>query len=152
MYKNLVVSYASTYNMGAPYFNIDVVEVIVDKLFVCKLLSHASTKDIKTWTTSVEATIQTSKAYTFEITKANIIFNQLLATKTIKLWQGHFMHKAEDLKGKVYCKLYKSNKHATNNCVVFCDAIQDWIDNGKLKFLKKAHMLVNTDHFPISHC
>lgn len=109
--------------MGAPYFNIDVVEVIVDKLFVCKALSHASTKDIKTWTSLVEAAIQTSKAYSFEITKVDIIFDQLLATKAIKLRRGNFMHKAENLKGKVYCKFYKSNKHATNNCVMFCDAI-----------------------------
>lgn len=36
----------------------------------------------------------------------------------------------------------------TNNCVIFRDAIQSWIDNGKLKFSKKTQMLVDADLFP----
>lgn len=42
-----IVSYTSAQDMGAPYVNIDVSEIIIDKSFICKALSHASTKDTK---------------------------------------------------------------------------------------------------------
>lgn len=66
--------------------------------------------------------------------------------KIIKLQPGHTIPKAEDLKGKVYCKYHNSGKHAKNNYVVFRDAIQSW--NRKLKFLEKNQMLVDTNPFP----
>ncbi|KAM2227911.1 hypothetical protein ACFXTI_014670 [Malus domestica] len=78
---------------------------------------------------------------------ANAIFDQLLSAKIIKLRFGHTIPKADELKGKIYCKYHNSNKHTTNNCVVFRDNIQSWIDNGKLRFPEKK-MSIDTDLFP----
>ncbi|KAM2227910.1 hypothetical protein ACFXTI_014670 [Malus domestica] len=94
-----------------------------------------------------EETMKTSKVCTFDITKANAIFDQLLSAKIIKLRFGHTIPKADELKGKIYCKYHNSNKHTTNNCVVFRDNIQSWIDNGKLRFPEKK-MSIDTDLFP----
>ncbi|KAM1519719.1 hypothetical protein ACFX1Z_022490 [Malus domestica] len=91
--------------------------------------------------------MKTSKVYTFDITKANAIFDQLLSAKIIKLRPGHNIPKAEELKGKIYCKYHNSSKHTTNNYVVFQDNVQSWIDNGKLRFPEKK-MSVDTDPFP----
>ncbi|KAM2346946.1 hypothetical protein ACFXTH_010622 [Malus domestica] len=91
--------------------------------------------------------MKTSKVYTFDITKVDAIFDQLLSAKIIKLWPGHNIPKAEELKGKIYCKYHNSSKHTTNNCVVFRDNVQSWIDNGKLRFPEKK-MSVDTDLFP----
>ncbi|KAM1851233.1 hypothetical protein ACFX13_015329 [Malus domestica] len=70
-------------------------------------------------------------------TVTDAIFDQLLSAKIIKLRPGHNIPKAEELKGKIYCKYHNSSKHTTNNCVVFRDNVQSWIDNGKLKFPEK---------------
>ncbi|KAM1400395.1 hypothetical protein ACFX2F_027678 [Malus domestica] len=94
-----------------------------------------------------EATVKTSKVYTFYITKVDANFDQLLLAKIVKLRPGHNIPKAKDLKGKMYCKYHNSNNHKTNNYVIFCDANQSWIDNGKLKFPEKQ-MIVDVDHFP----
>ncbi|KAM1344338.1 hypothetical protein ACFX2I_008312 [Malus domestica] len=91
--------------------------------------------------------MKTSKVYTFDITKAEAIFDQLLLAKNTKLRLGHNIPKAEELKGKTYCKYHNSTKHATNNCFIFRDDIQSWIDKGKLKFPEKR-MTVDTDPFP----
>lgn len=34
--------------MGTPYVNIDVAEIVIDNSFMCKALSHANSKDVKT--------------------------------------------------------------------------------------------------------
>ncbi|KAM1568992.1 hypothetical protein ACFX10_034166 [Malus domestica] len=121
--------------------------MVIDKPYVCKVLAHANSKDVKTHLASVEATVKMSKVYTFDITKVDAIFDQLLLAKIVKLWPGHNIPKAEDLKGKMFCKYHNSNKHTTNNCVIFHDAIQNWIDNGKPKFLEKPPMTVDADPF-----
>ncbi|KAM1746425.1 hypothetical protein ACFX11_013056 [Malus domestica] len=105
-----------------------------------------NSKDAKTCLASEEA-VKTSKVYTFDITKADAIFDQLLLAKIIKIRPGHNILKAEELKGKTYCKYHNSNKHTTNKCVVFRDAIQSWIDKGKLKFPEKQ-MDVDVYPFP----
>lgn len=46
-YKNPNVSYASASDTEAPYANIDASEIVIDKPFVCKALTHANTKDMK---------------------------------------------------------------------------------------------------------
>ena len=111
------------------------------------MLTHANPKDAKARSSSEEVAVKTSKAYTFDITKADTIFDQLLLSKIIKLQPGHNIPKAEELKGKMYCKYHNSNKHTTKKCVVFRDAIQSWIDSGKLKYPEKK-MGIDTDPFP----
>ena len=116
LYKNPSVSYASAIDTKAPYASVDAAKIVIDKLFVYKALTYANTEDTKTHTASAKAATKTSKVYTFDITKANAIFDQLLATKIIKLQLGHNIPKPEYLKGKVYCKYPNSFKNATNNC------------------------------------
>ena len=94
-----------------------------------------------------KSTVKMSKVHTFDITKAYAIFDQLLLAKVIKLRPGHNIPKAEELKGKTYCKYHNSNKHMMNNYVVFQDGIQSGIDNGKLKFPEKK-IGFDADPFP----
>ncbi|KAM2097233.1 hypothetical protein ACFX1R_020799 [Malus domestica] len=111
-------------------------------------LAQFNSKDVKTRSALVEAAVKVSKVYTFDITKAYAIFDQLLLAKIVKLRPRHNIPKVEDLKGKTYCKYHNSNKHTINNYVVFHDAIQSWIDNSKLKFPKKPPMVVDADPKP----
>ncbi|KAM1667745.1 hypothetical protein ACFX2K_047162 [Malus domestica] len=143
IYKNPTVSYAST---ECECVSVDAVEIVIDKPYVCKALTQIDSKEVKT-RSATEETMKTSKVYTFDITKADAIFDQLLSARIIKLWPGHNIPKAEELKGMIYCKYHNSSKHTTNNYVVFRDNIQSWIDNGKLRFPEKK-MSVDTDPFP----
>ena len=81
---------------------------------------------------------EVGKNYAFDITKADQIFDVLLADKVIRLSDGHKNPKAEDLKGKEYCKWQNSWRHSTNNCVVFHNIIQANVENGVLKFSDKT--------------
>ncbi|KAM2973535.1 hypothetical protein FF2_020075 [Malus domestica] len=143
IYKNLTVNYASTEDECV---SVDAVEIVIDKPYVCKALTQVDSKEVKI-RLATEGTLNPSKVYTFDITKADAIFDQLLSARIIKLRPGHNIPKAEELKGKIYCKYHNSSKHTTNNCVVFRDNVQSWIDNGKLKFPEKK-MSVDTDPFP----
>ncbi|KAM1743311.1 hypothetical protein ACFX12_013212 [Malus domestica] len=143
IYKNPTVSYASA---ESECVSVDAAEIIIDKPYVCKALTQIDSKEAKT-RSAHEETMKTSKVYTFDITKADAIFDQLLSAKIIKLRPRHNIPKAEELKGKIYCKYHNSSKHTTNNCVVFRDNVQSWIDNGKLRFPEKK-MSVDTDPFP----
>ena len=145
IYKNPTVSYASA--ESEEYANIDAAEIVIDKPYICKALTHINPKDVKARPISDENAVKTTKVYTFDITKADAIFDQLLLAKIIRLRPGHNIPKAEELKGRIYCKYHDSSKHTTNNCVVFRDTIQRWIDDGKLKFPEKR-MGVDTDPFP----
>ncbi|KAM1897511.1 hypothetical protein ACFX14_031968 [Malus domestica] len=146
IYKHPTINYASIEGEESPYVSVDAAKIVIDKPYVCKALTQINFKEIKTRSTT-EETAKTSKVYTFDITKAEAIFNQLLLAKIIKLRPGHNIPKAEELKGRTYCKYHNSTKHATNNCVIFRDDIQSWIDKGKLKFPEKR-MTVDTNPFP----
>ncbi|KAM2991111.1 hypothetical protein FF2_004871 [Malus domestica] len=126
--------------------SVDAAEIVIDKPYVCKALTQVDSKEVKT-RSATEGTLKPSKVYTFDITKADAIFYQLLSARIIKLQPGHNIPKAEELKGKIYCKYHNSSKHTTNNYVVFRDNVQSWIDNGKLRFPEKK-MSVDTDLFP----
>ncbi|KAM1016893.1 hypothetical protein COP2_047739 [Malus domestica] len=147
IYKNPTMSYASAEGEDPQYVSVDATEIVLDKPYICKALAHINSKDVKTLLVSKE-TVKTSKVYTFNITKADAIFDQLLMAKIIKLRPEHNIHKSKELKGKTYCKYHNSNKHTTNNRVVFRDIIQSWIDKGKLKFPEKK-MNVDVDPFPL---
>ncbi|KAM1196035.1 hypothetical protein ACFX2J_022453 [Malus domestica] len=122
IYKNPTISYASAEGEDSQYVNVDVAEIVIDKPYVCKALTQIKSKDAKTCS-AIEETVK-MKVYTFDITKADAIFDQLLLAKIIKLRSGHNIPKAEELKGKIYCKYHNSNKHTMNNCVMFRDDIQ----------------------------
>ncbi|KAM1047423.1 hypothetical protein ACFX2C_026781 [Malus domestica] len=143
IYKNPTLNYASTEDECV---SVDAAEIVIDKPYICKALTQVDSREAKSRSTT-EGTSKPSKVYTFDITKADAIFDQLLSARIIKLRPGHNIPKAEELKGNVYCKYHNSSQHTTNNCVVFRDNVQSWIDNGKLKFPEKR-MSVDTDPFP----
>ncbi|KAB2634686.1 boron transporter 2 [Pyrus ussuriensis x Pyrus communis] len=120
---NPTVSYALAESENPQYVIVDAAEIMIDKPYVCKALAQVSPKDAKTRSVAEEM------------------------TKIIKFRPGHNIPKAKELKGKTYCKYHNSNKHATNNCVVFQDAIQNWIEKSKLKFQEKQ-MAVDVNPFP----
>ena len=86
IYKNPTVSYASA--EPEEYAIIDAAEIVIDKPYICKALTHVNPKDTKVRSTSEETVVKTSKAYTFDITKADAIFDQLLLAKIINFGQG----------------------------------------------------------------
>ncbi|GFZ01378.1 hypothetical protein Acr_14g0010130 [Actinidia rufa] len=62
---------------------------------------------------------------------------------------GHKILKLEEIKNKEYCKYHNSWNHATNNCVVFRNDIQDRIDKGEFSFPNKVKAMgVDNDRFP----
>ncbi|KAM1520283.1 hypothetical protein ACFX1Z_022995 [Malus domestica] len=75
IYKNPMVSYTSAEGEDSLYFSVDAAEIVIDKPYVCKALTQINSKDGKT-RSATEETVKTSKVYTFDITKADIIFDQ----------------------------------------------------------------------------
>lgn len=82
---------------------------------------------------------KSNRVYTFDVSKAEAIFYQLVADKLIKFPQGHSLPKPEELKGKEYCKYYNSWSHTTNNYIVFRNDIHDKIERGEFKFEAKEN-------------
>lgn len=62
---------------------------------------------------------QLAKEYSFDITKADEIFDWLYKEGQIKLPKDHVIPPIEDRAGQEYCKYHHSWKHSTHNCVVF---------------------------------
>jgi hypothetical protein len=81
--------------------------------------------------------------FTFNITKCDKIFDELLKHGNIKL--SHVIPPVVQLKGRVYCKWHGSFLHNTNDCVVFSRQIQSAINEGRLRFQKE----VKTDRPPV---
>ncbi|XP_050211887.1 uncharacterized protein LOC126662044 [Mercurialis annua] len=75
--------------------------------------------------------------YSFDLTKADDIFDALLKDGQIALSEGHAIPPSEELVGKDYCKYHNSWRHSTNNCVNFRNVIQKAINEGKLLFPTK---------------
>ncbi|KAM1535803.1 hypothetical protein ACFX1Z_014768 [Malus domestica] len=74
IYKNPTFSYASVEGKDSQYANVDKAEIVIDKPYVYKALAQINSEDTKTRSAS-EKTIKTSKFYTFDITKADAIFD-----------------------------------------------------------------------------
>ena len=86
---------------------------------------------------------QIAREYSFDLTKADEIFDALIKNGQIKLSDYHVIPPPEDQAGKEYCKWHNSWIHTTNNCVIFRNVIQKAIDDGKLLFpgIGKAVMI-----------
>jgi hypothetical protein len=82
--------------------------------------------------------------FTFNITKCDKIFDELLKHGNIKL--SHIIPSIEELKGHVYCKWHGYFLHNTNDCVVFCWQIQSAINEGRLRFQKEVR--IDRPHVP----
>ena len=86
--------------------------------------------------------------YSFDVTKADKIFDMLLKDKQISLGDYHKIPTFEQRKGKRYCKFHNIFGHWTNSCLCLRDMVQKAIDEGRLKFEEKP-MKVDIDPFHI---
>ncbi|CAL9020591.1 unnamed protein product [Prunus brigantina] len=121
-------------------------EVNIDKPFICKGL--VKTDNSRTKIPDAKFATREMKAYTFDLTRAEAIFDLLFSEKKVKLSFGHKIPKPEELKGKTFCKYHSSWSHNTNNFVVLRDVIQKLIDENKLQFPEKTAMQVDSKPFP----
>ena len=100
----------------------------------------------------MKAAVLSLRKYTFDVTKAEIIFDQLKFDRMVTLPPGHKIPTKDEMKGKEYCKYHNSWGHNTNNCIVFRNDIQDRLDKGEFKFEQeeKKPMGVDKNPFPNS--
>jgi hypothetical protein len=70
--------------------------------------------------------------FTFDVSKRDHIFDELLKSGNIKL--THTIPPLEELKRRAYCKFHNSFYHAINDCNVFCRQVQSAINEGRLTF------------------
>jgi hypothetical protein len=83
--------------------------------------------------------------FTFDVSKYDHIFDELLKSKNFKL--THIIPPLDELKRHAHCKFHNSFSHATNNCNVFRRWVQSAINKGRLTF---HEMQVDKTHFPIN--
>ncbi|CAL9001546.1 unnamed protein product, partial [Prunus brigantina] len=143
-YRNPVVSYTEIDGpTEAENDGVDMssAEVNIDKSFICRGLVKIDNS--RTKVPDAKFAARETKAYTFDLTRAEAIFDLLLIEKKVKLSFGHKIPKPEELKGKSFCKYHNSWSHNTNNCVVLRDVIQKLIDENELQFPEKTAMQVD---------
>ncbi|CAL2257617.1 unnamed protein product [Prunus armeniaca] len=120
-YRNPVVSYAEANNPAeaeGDEVEMSSAEVNIDKPFVCKGLVKADNSGKKI--PDAKFATRETKAYTFDLTRAEAIFDLLLTEKKVKLPFGHKIPKPEELKGKTFCKYHSSWSH-TPIITFFCE-------------------------------
>ena len=66
--------------------------------------------------------------FTFDVSKCNRIFDELLRLGHIKI--THVIPPLEELKRRAYCKFHNSHSHATNDCNVFRRQVQSAMNEG----------------------
>jgi hypothetical protein len=71
--------------------------------------------------------------YSFDVNKANQIFDFLLREKQIQLSSNHNIPMIEELKNKKYYKWHNSNSHSANECNVFHQQMQSAIEQGRIQ-------------------
>ncbi|KAH7839915.1 hypothetical protein Vadar_010318 [Vaccinium darrowii] len=99
----------------------------------------------------VSSSNKSPRAYSFDITKAETIFDQLVVDKMIKFPPGRKLPSPEELKGKEHCKYHNSWSHSTNNCMVLRNDIQDKIERVEFKFkAKEGKKVLGVDKNPFS--
>jgi hypothetical protein len=70
--------------------------------------------------------------FTFDVSKCDSIFDELLKSRNIKL--THTIPPLEKLKRCAYCKFHNLFSHAINDCNVFRGQVQSAINEGRLTF------------------
>jgi hypothetical protein len=83
--------------------------------------------------------------FTFDVSKCDHIFDELLKSGNIKL--THTIPPLEELKRRAYCKFHNSFSHVIDDCNVFRRQVQSFINEGRLTF---HEMQVDKAHFPIN--
>jgi hypothetical protein len=84
--------------------------------------------------------------FTFDVSKCDRIFDELLKLGNIKI--AHTMPPLDEIKLRAYCKYHYSYSHDTNDCNVFRRKVQSAINEGQLvlheKQLEKHPFPINT--------
>ncbi|KAM2901311.1 hypothetical protein FF1_007309 [Malus domestica] len=89
------------------------------------------------------------QSYSFDLTKAPEIYEELVRERVILPDSAKRMPKPEEIRGKKYCKMHYTFNHSIVNCVQFRDWVQDLIVKGKLLLdSPQASMMVDTNPFP----
>ncbi|KAB2608815.1 S2-RNase [Pyrus ussuriensis x Pyrus communis] len=86
------------------------------------------------------------QSYSFDLTKASEIYEELVRTRVIVPDNIKKMPKPEELRGKKYCKLHYTFNHFITNYVQFKDWIQDLIANMRIDmdpFLEARINMIN---------
>ena len=74
---------------------------------------------------------QEQARFTFDVSKCDRIFDELIRSGNIKL--SHVIPPLEELKRHAYCKWHNSFSHTTNDCNVFCRRVQSAVNEGRLE-------------------
>ncbi|XP_021807496.1 uncharacterized protein LOC110751355 [Prunus avium] len=118
-YKNPIVGYTEAdgpVEVEDGEIEINSAEVSIDKPFICKELVKADNS--RTKIPDAKFAARETKAYTFDLSKTEAIFDLLLTEKKVKR--------------KTFCKYHNSWSHNTNNCIVLREVIQKLIYEKKL--------------------
>ena len=82
----------------------------------------------------VQKNQQNEMKFTFDVSKCEQIFDELLKNGNIRL--SHAIPSPDELKRHAYCKWHNSTSHATNDCNVFRRQVQSAINEGRLVLSK----------------
>jgi hypothetical protein len=74
-----------------------------------------------------------TEKYSFDVNKADQLFDFLVREKQIQLSSDHNISSAEELKNKKNYKWQNSNSHCTNGCKVFRQQNQSAIEQGRIQ-------------------
>ncbi|XP_059623179.1 uncharacterized protein LOC132266344 [Cornus florida] len=132
-------------------FEVNVAELNIKKAYTCKALTKpkSATANLQAAFGSKWKGADSSKSYSFDISKAEQIFDLLMADKQLIFTAGHKIPSASEMAEKEYCKFHNSWKHSTNNCVIFRNIVQKAIEDGRLKFPEKSEVMgVDGNPFP----
>jgi hypothetical protein len=137
-------SFYGTYYQD-PNYEIDLTEYVGRGPFICDTL-HKKQSQAK----ESNKPASPLKAYSFDVEKADEIFDILYEANQLKIIGRHRFPSKEELKGRDYCKWHSTYTHATKSCVTFRNVVHDKIDRNVLKFPKipQENMAVDADPFP----
>ncbi|XP_059630882.1 uncharacterized protein LOC132273822 [Cornus florida] len=119
---------------------IDAAEINIKKPYSCSTLTKPAetVSSVQPPSSTAKRTLtEADKQYAFDITKADEIFDLMLADKIIGLSKGQKIPLKDELQKRDYCKWHNSYRHSTNNCIVFCSKLQNLIEKKLLRFLEK---------------
>lgn len=81
------------------------------------------------------------KAYSFNVSRAHEILDELIAAGLIKASFGSFPT-IEQMRGKKYFKFHNVWTYNTASCVKLKDQIQEWVNEGRIQFEIAANTTV----------
>ena len=90
------------------------------------------------------------EAYLFDISKTDQIFSYLIKDQQIKLLKSYKILLVDEIKGKKNYKQHHLWTHTINNCIIFRNAIQKTLKEGKLKQAKEEDITIDTNSFGLS--